>query len=952
MKQLYLLKLCLLIATLFLLTENVFSGNTFVPKDYSYTFISTSTENYGDIELSEVFTYPEALDDTAHFSPDSILFDFGTDTYISLYSCKYSKDDESMMIYLNLAPYAAGKRDVKVSIIYHGDTIVNTLHFNAIALEAREDNFAITPDSIAKFDVVKNDYAVKGSDGLKLSVLQQPKNGTVSVLEGTYDTLQYIPNAGIANYTKDSLLYKVTSEDGYTDSAMVHITIRKNPYASRVIAFLPAPGQFINSGIGQSNSAENILGDNGGMISLGGFGGYVILGFDQPIVNDPHNPYGVDFSTRGNAFGANLYGVWCEPGAVQVMKDKNHNGIPDDGEWYELAGSDYWLNTTQRNVKMTYYNPQYDVRHTTPWKLSTGENGAQVTNGFHRQPYYPNPFDFNCNKDSITFSGNLIKSTIDMSTPSYIVFARAPIFGYCDSRGVSTDMTDPQNPYYKDSKGKAAEGFDLNWAVDTNGNHVDLDTVDFVKIYTAGSVNAGWLGEWSTEVLEVAITKPDPQCVPQDYYVNYLGIPQLKVVKGETCQFQGILFKNGRPVNEGTPKFWVSDTNIGTIDDTGLFTGKKTGEIWIYFQQNMDRPADSMQIAVVSLASVVLEMEGNSSASSDTVSMINGEKIYITAQSTDSVTDVLNNSTSNRFTYDTYTWTTSNPEIGTIDNGLFTAKKVGRTLLHAYSNIKPELYDSITVIVTPVPRVKAVSDTVYIAASDAEGQKKSGDLFATGNYSTTYLNSVNSWRNTANPFIDKNYLNYNFAPGNYAVDSLSFDMTSYRRDTTIGVIFVYGIATTAISLDSTHIGLKKNETARLVATVSPTNATYSSIIWSSNNNNVATVDQNGLITAEDEGEATITASVGNRNATCLVTVSTVISGIQEPEATLQIYPNPFKNYIIVTTDKNENAAIMGLDGRIFIKAHLTIGRNRIDTSILPPGVYVLKAGDQTKKLIK
>ncbi|MBP8776470.1 MAG: hypothetical protein KBH23_00555 [Bacteroidaceae bacterium] len=38
------------------------------------------------------------------------------------------------------------------------------------------------------------------------------------------------------------------------------------------------------------------------MVSLGSFGGYLIVGFDRPIVHNPQNPYGVDFSIEGNSF--------------------------------------------------------------------------------------------------------------------------------------------------------------------------------------------------------------------------------------------------------------------------------------------------------------------------------------------------------------------------------------------------------------------------------------------------------------------------------------------------------------------------------------------------------------------------------------------------------------------------------------------------------------------------
>ena len=118
----------------------------------------------------------------------------------------------------------------------------------------------------------------------------------------------------------------------------------------------------------------------------------------------------------------------------------------------------------------------------------------------------------------------------------------------------------------------------------------------------------------------------------------------------------------------------------------------------VYFQQSNQVEADSCTVAVVSLNGVILEMEGNSTLSSEVTSCYVGERIYITAQSTD-------NSLNNRYQYDSYTWETTQPEIGDIDNGLFTAKKVGETMLYAYSDTEPTLYDSIRVQVLPAARL-------------------------------------------------------------------------------------------------------------------------------------------------------------------------------------------------------------------------------------------------------
>ena len=79
------------------------------------------------------------------------------------------------------------------------------------------------------------------------------------------------------------------------------------------------------------------------------------------------------------------------------------------------------------------------------------------------------------------------------------------------------------------------------------------------------------------------------------------------------------------------------------------------------------------------------------------------------------------------------------------------------------------------------------------------------------------------------------------------------------------------VAVTSITLDQTSLDLKEGETATLTATVKPDNATDKAVAWTSSNDKVATV-KDGKVTAVKEGTATITATAGDKKATCKVTV--------------------------------------------------------------------------------
>ena len=79
------------------------------------------------------------------------------------------------------------------------------------------------------------------------------------------------------------------------------------------------------------------------------------------------------------------------------------------------------------------------------------------------------------------------------------------------------------------------------------------------------------------------------------------------------------------------------------------------------------------------------------------------------------------------------------------------------------------------------------------------------------------------------------------------------------------------VKVTEIQLDKTAVEIKVGNTLQLTATVSPTNATNKNVTWTTNNANVATVN-NGLVTAVAEGKATITATADGKIATATIIV--------------------------------------------------------------------------------
>lgn len=321
-----------------------------------------------------------------------------------------------------------------------------------------------------------------------------------------------------------------------------------HPWLSRVYEYRPAPGQFINtlpiSRVGEpvdsvlarchrsicgyvDTVSETYLGEvvtridtvwAESMITLGGYGGYVIVGFDHPVVN----MHTYDFEIQGNAFVSDREsrGGSSEPGIVMVGVDMNGNGVPDDGDaWYELAGSEYSHPKTQHDYTITYYRPdenkQRTPSHVDPYlndttyiRWTSNDVDPDSTSGYmsrnisHNQPYWPLWLQ---DEETLTFTGSKLRcNAVDQGgngVNSYFVQYFYD-WGYVDNL--------PNNPNFISEEGSVYNpGFKIDWAVDEQGRHVNLTHIDFIKIYNAMNQYCGWTGETSTEVAAGIDFHPD-----------------------------------------------------------------------------------------------------------------------------------------------------------------------------------------------------------------------------------------------------------------------------------------------------------------------------------------------------------------------------------------------------------------------------------------------------------
>jgi hypothetical protein len=89
------------------------------------------------------------------------------------------------------------------------------------------------------------------------------------------------------------------------------------------------------------------------------------------------------------------------------------------------------------------------------------------------------------------------------------------------------------------------------------------------------------------------------------------------------------------------------------------------------------------------------------------------------------------------------------------------------------------------------------------------------------------------------------------------------------------------ISVTGVMLDQSSLTLSEGDNHTLIATVIPTNATNQKVSWTSDAESIASVDQNGKVSAIVAGEATITVTTedGDYVADCTVTVNPIPTSI-------------------------------------------------------------------------
>ena len=245
-----------------------------------------------------------------------------------------------------------------------------------------------------------------------------------------------------------------------------------------ILEYTPAPGQFINGTMAGFDhvaseadalryAADRLASNN--WVSLGGWGGYLVAAFAEPVPNTG----GYDLYVKGNAMNTS-----SEPGVVWVMQDANGNGMPDD-TWYELKGSEYDNAATIRGYAVTY-TPLADG--SAAWTDDRGGSGTIDRMDEHTQasycPAWIEPAD-------LKFTGTRLRDNVEQADgqwrPQAFAWGYADNFSTVDRIGTTNRLR-------------------ISDAVTADGSPANLQQIDFIKVQTGVNAKAPLIGEISTEV--------------------------------------------------------------------------------------------------------------------------------------------------------------------------------------------------------------------------------------------------------------------------------------------------------------------------------------------------------------------------------------------------------------------------------------------------------------------
>ncbi|MBQ0012731.1 MAG: leucine-rich repeat protein [Clostridiales bacterium] len=404
---------------------------------------------------------------------------------------------------------------------------------------------------------------------------------------------------------------------------------------------------------------------------------------------------------------------------------------------------------------------------------------------------------------------------------------------------------------------KTATVLDVNWT-SSNESVVTVDAEGNIKAISEGqaTITATSAGD-NTKKAECKVTVYIPvESVSLDF-------TQITLNAGDTQQLTASVAPDNASVKSVT---WSSSNNsIATVDANGKVTALKEGKIKIRATStyNANKYAECEATVYVAVEGVQLNK------STMTLNENEEETLVATVLPADASDKGL-------------TWSSDHENVATVDtNGKVTAKQAGTATITATSKFDGTKYAQCVVTVyVDVSSVTLDQTSMVMNAGDEEIL-----LAMVGPDNASFQTVAWTSDDEAVATVDADGKVTAVAEGTAIITATSTYNSSKYATCEVTVYF----AVEGVTLNHTAITLNESEEDTLIVTIKPDNASDKSVVFTSNNEAVATIDADGKITAVQEGTATITVTSvfdPTMYATCEVTVYVDVESVTLDQTTM------------------------------------------------------------------
>jgi uncharacterized protein YjdB len=220
-------------------------------------------------------------------------------------------------------------------------------------------------------------------------------------------------------------------------------------------------------------------------------------------------------------------------------------------------------------------------------------------------------------------------------------------------------------------------------------------------------------------------------------------------------------------------------------------------------------------------------------------------------------------------------WSTSNPSVATVSNGLITAITSGSATITVSSTDGSNIFEVVLVTITDIPVIPVSSITLNQTSATLH-PTNTLVLTATVVPSNATDKSVTWSSSSANARVSSSGLVTAVSAGSAVIRA-----TNVSGNLTATCTITITVPVTSISISPTTTTVNSGSTIPLTITVLPSNATNKAVSWSSANTAVATVNSLGVVSGISAGSTVIRAQTVNGGfaATSAVTVTIGVKSI-------------------------------------------------------------------------